>query len=555
MNTHKLSSVRIAALALLVAASACSKSTTAKTPTPSNAAAALSPVATTPNPWLVETCGNGIDDDSDGSVDEGCAPAPTPTPTPTVSGEICGDFIDNDLDGWFDEGCYDDDAAGDDEDDDDGTVVVVVRPAPTPTPTPTPSSSAVSAPAATTFTDTLSSTSDRIVTRDYGSMSSRGKWHEMVESGSYFVWAQRSFNNAVYLNVVNKSTGRLVNRTKVITEGTVDSVEAKEIRLVPRSGGVALVSLAHMADGRESLWFIDFSLSSFTVVQRKLIASKVNYAGTGFFDVRAAVYGGKAIVAYLDAPYYNASRSAVDVPSNKLTIHSVNLSTYAVSTAYTGGASVKRLIDMKVQSDGLQLLHIYPTTTGSGSSLRWTRSELVVRFHNLTAFAPVTSDAKARVFLLERSGLNANSYQAVLTSQGVLVLSPPETNELVFFRGTRTTAGIYSYSRRHVTSMGLGTGTVRAGQSFDLNRDGNGRITVRVGSSSLAAMSRIGDDGYIDETLRLAITCPSPATGIPAMAVSGLWSFGGIYNGSHWYYGFICRSESPGYNDLYYLAH
>ncbi|MBU1939132.1 hypothetical protein KKH30_00025 [Candidatus Micrarchaeota archaeon] len=42
---------------------------------------------------LYEICGNGIDDNRNGLIDEGC-------------GEICGDNIDNDLDGEIDELCY-----------------------------------------------------------------------------------------------------------------------------------------------------------------------------------------------------------------------------------------------------------------------------------------------------------------------------------------------------------------------------------------------------------------------------------------------------------------
>ena len=47
-------------------------------------------------PAPVEICGDGIDNDKDGLVDEGCPPAPV---------EICGDGIDNDKDGLVDEGC------------------------------------------------------------------------------------------------------------------------------------------------------------------------------------------------------------------------------------------------------------------------------------------------------------------------------------------------------------------------------------------------------------------------------------------------------------------
>ncbi len=42
----------------------------------------------------VEICGDGIDNDGDGQIDEGCV-------------EICGDGIDNDGDGQIDEGCVD----------------------------------------------------------------------------------------------------------------------------------------------------------------------------------------------------------------------------------------------------------------------------------------------------------------------------------------------------------------------------------------------------------------------------------------------------------------
>lgn len=52
-----------------------------------------------PPPPPVEICGNGIDDNGDGQVDEGCAPPPPPPV------EVCGDGIDNDNDGQIDEGC------------------------------------------------------------------------------------------------------------------------------------------------------------------------------------------------------------------------------------------------------------------------------------------------------------------------------------------------------------------------------------------------------------------------------------------------------------------
>lgn len=51
-------------------------------------------ISGTPPP--MEICGNGIDDDGDGLIDEGCAPPPM---------EICGNGIDDDMDGLIDEGC------------------------------------------------------------------------------------------------------------------------------------------------------------------------------------------------------------------------------------------------------------------------------------------------------------------------------------------------------------------------------------------------------------------------------------------------------------------
>lgn len=52
-----------------------------------------------PPPPPPEVCGDGIDNDGDGLVDEGCTPPPPPP------AEICGDGIDNDGDGLVDEGC------------------------------------------------------------------------------------------------------------------------------------------------------------------------------------------------------------------------------------------------------------------------------------------------------------------------------------------------------------------------------------------------------------------------------------------------------------------
>jgi hypothetical protein len=50
----------------------------------------------TPPPPPSEVCGDGVDNDGDGEIDEGCAPPPT---------EVCGDGVDNDGDGDIDEGC------------------------------------------------------------------------------------------------------------------------------------------------------------------------------------------------------------------------------------------------------------------------------------------------------------------------------------------------------------------------------------------------------------------------------------------------------------------
>ena len=55
-----------------------------------------STVVTPPALPLAEVCGDDIDNDLDGLVDEGCA-----VPTP----EVCGDLLDNDQDGLVDEGC------------------------------------------------------------------------------------------------------------------------------------------------------------------------------------------------------------------------------------------------------------------------------------------------------------------------------------------------------------------------------------------------------------------------------------------------------------------
>jgi hypothetical protein len=49
-----------------------------------------------PNPFPPEQCGNGIDDDCDGQVDEGCTPACVPAP------ELCNG-VDDDCDGSVDE--------------------------------------------------------------------------------------------------------------------------------------------------------------------------------------------------------------------------------------------------------------------------------------------------------------------------------------------------------------------------------------------------------------------------------------------------------------------
>lgn len=61
------------------------------------AASASAPPPPPPSPApSAEICGDGIDNDQDGQIDEGCAPP---------SSEVCGDGIDNDGDGQIDEGC------------------------------------------------------------------------------------------------------------------------------------------------------------------------------------------------------------------------------------------------------------------------------------------------------------------------------------------------------------------------------------------------------------------------------------------------------------------
>ena len=56
-----------------------------------------------PPPPPAEVCGDGIDNNGDGLVDEGC-PVPAPQPVPPAA-ELCGDGIDNDGDGLIDEDC------------------------------------------------------------------------------------------------------------------------------------------------------------------------------------------------------------------------------------------------------------------------------------------------------------------------------------------------------------------------------------------------------------------------------------------------------------------
>ena len=51
-------------------------------------------------PEAQEQCGNGIDDDCNGLIDDNCQPRDC---IPVA--EICGDNIDNDCDGVVDDGC------------------------------------------------------------------------------------------------------------------------------------------------------------------------------------------------------------------------------------------------------------------------------------------------------------------------------------------------------------------------------------------------------------------------------------------------------------------
>lgn len=57
-----------------------------------------------PPPPTPEICGDGADNDHDGLIDEGCT-APNPPPTTPPPPEVCGDGVDNDHDGQIDEGC------------------------------------------------------------------------------------------------------------------------------------------------------------------------------------------------------------------------------------------------------------------------------------------------------------------------------------------------------------------------------------------------------------------------------------------------------------------
>jgi uncharacterized protein YxeA len=58
------------------------------------------PTTTTPPPPKQEICGDGIDNNGNGQIDEGCSPPPPPPKQ-----EICGDGIDNNGNGQIDEGC------------------------------------------------------------------------------------------------------------------------------------------------------------------------------------------------------------------------------------------------------------------------------------------------------------------------------------------------------------------------------------------------------------------------------------------------------------------
>ena len=57
------------------------------------------PSAPSPPPPKQEICGDGIDNNGNGQIDEGCSPPPPPKQ------EICGDGIDNNGNGQIDEGC------------------------------------------------------------------------------------------------------------------------------------------------------------------------------------------------------------------------------------------------------------------------------------------------------------------------------------------------------------------------------------------------------------------------------------------------------------------
>jgi hypothetical protein len=61
-------------------------------------AGAYTSTVTVPPPPTPEVCGNGVDDNGDGQIDEGCPPPPPPA-------EICGNGIDDNLNGQIDENC------------------------------------------------------------------------------------------------------------------------------------------------------------------------------------------------------------------------------------------------------------------------------------------------------------------------------------------------------------------------------------------------------------------------------------------------------------------